>query len=107
MEGGRIGYRCASEPVGTFVKKGGAIEDTVGRKCICNGLVATIGHGQIRDGGRELPIVTSGDDLRNLGSFLGERSSYSAKDVIEYLLGEESGGGAEAHAANQVLTEVL
>ena len=106
MEGGRIGYRCASEPVGTYVKKGGTIEDTVGRKCICNGLVATIGHGQLRDDGRELPIVTSGDDLKNLGSFLGDRTSYSAKDVIEYLLGEESGNEAATRASDQVLTEV-
>jgi len=92
MEGGRIGYRCASEPIDTFLKKGGDIDETVGRKCICNGLVATIGHAQLRDGGRELPILTSGDDLKNLGTFLGGRTSYSAKDVIEYILGEESGG---------------
>ena len=96
MEGGRIGYRCASEPIDTFVKKGGDIEETVGRKCICNGLVATIGHAQLRkDGGRELPIVTSGDDLKNLDSFLGGRTSYSAKDVIDYILGEEKGKAQE------------
>ncbi len=96
MEGGRIGYRCASEPIDTFVKKGGDIEETVGRKCICNGLVATIGHAQLRDGGgRELPILTSGDDLKNLGSFLGGRTSYSAKDVIDYILGEEKGQAQE------------
>lgn len=86
MENGRIGYRCASEPVDTFVKKGGALEDTVGRKCICNGLLATIGHGQRREKGRELPILTSGDDLKNLGAFLGGRTSYSAADVIRYIL---------------------
>lgn len=85
MENGRIGYRCASEPVDTFVKKGGDVDDTVGRKCICNGLMATIGHGQLRDDGRELPIYTSGDELMNLGRFLEGRTSYSAKDVIEYL----------------------
>ena len=95
MEGGRIGYRCASEPIDTFVKKGGDIAETVDRKCICNGLVATIGHAQIRGDGKELPILTSGDDLKNLGSFLRGRTSYSAKDVISYLLGED-GDGASA-----------
>lgn len=95
MENGRIGYRCASEPVDTFVKKGGAIEDTVGRKCICNGLLATIGHGQLREKGRELPILTSGDDLKNLGTFLKGRTSYSAGDVIRYILGEGCGGAAK------------
>lgn len=90
MQGGRIGYRCASEPVDTFVKKGGCIEDTVGRKCICNGLLATIGHGQLREGGREIPILTSGDDLKVLGRFLRGRCSYSARDVIRYILGQDA-----------------
>src|SRR5690606_10468319 len=30
MENGRIGYRCSAEPVDTFAKKGGRVEDTVG-----------------------------------------------------------------------------
>jgi len=88
MEGGRIGYRCASEPVDTFVKKGGCLDETVGRKCICNGLLATIGHGQLREGGREIPILTSGDELKTLGRFLDGRCSYSARDVIQYILGK-------------------
>jgi NAD(P)H-dependent flavin oxidoreductase YrpB (nitropropane dioxygenase family) len=84
---GRIAYRCASEPVDTFVKKGGDIADTTGRKCLCNALMANIGLGQVRDGGREeLPLLTSGDDLRNLGAFLGCRTSYSAHDVIAHLM---------------------
>ena len=86
MEDGRIGYRCASEPVDTFVKKGGDIEETVGRKCICNGLMATVGMGQARTDGRELPILTSGDELMRLGEFLQGRTSHSARDVIEYVL---------------------
>src|SRR3546814_18230906 len=40
---GSVGYRCPSEPVESYVAKGGAIEDTVGRKCLCNGLMATAG----------------------------------------------------------------
>jgi len=95
MEGGRLGYRCASEPIDTFVKKGGELDDTVGRKCICNGLLATAGHPQRRESGPELPIVTSGDDLQKLDSFLGGRNSYSSKDVITYLLGEEKGQAQE------------
>jgi NAD(P)H-dependent flavin oxidoreductase YrpB (nitropropane dioxygenase family) len=90
MENGRIGYRCASEPIDTFVKKGGNVDDTVGRKCICNGLLSTIGYGQLRDTGREKPILTSGDDLSNLGDFMGDRTSYSAKDVIDYIMGDRA-----------------
>jgi NAD(P)H-dependent flavin oxidoreductase YrpB (nitropropane dioxygenase family) len=84
-ETGRVGYRCASEPVDTFAKKGGDVEETVGRKCICNGLLATIGMGQTREDGRELPILTSGDEVTRLGTFLAGRTSYSACDVLDYL----------------------
>ena len=86
-ESGRIGYRCPAEPVATFVKKGGKEEETVGRQCLCNALLANIGHGQPRaEGGAEMPLLTSGDDLKDMGHFLQGRNSYSAKDVIEYLL---------------------
>ncbi|MGD2124027.1 MAG: nitronate monooxygenase [Gemmatimonadota bacterium] len=87
MEDGRIGYRCPAEPEATFAKKGGAPKDTEGRKCLCNALLANAGHGQVRSGGStERPLLTSGDDLTGLKTFLGDRTSYSAKDVIDYLL---------------------
>ena len=83
---GAIGYRCASEPVPDYVRKGGRLEDTVGRLCLCNGLLATVGLAQTGvDGSDELPLVTSGDDLARLGSFLAGRERYSAADVLEYL----------------------
>jgi NAD(P)H-dependent flavin oxidoreductase YrpB (nitropropane dioxygenase family) len=87
-ENGAIGYRCPSEPVEDYVRKGGKVEDTVGRKCLCNGLVAGIGLGQKRkDGHDELPLVTSGDDLVFLSPLISrETYSYSAKDVLNYLL---------------------
>jgi len=86
-ETGRVGYRCAAEPVEDYVKKGGDIADTVGRRCLCNGLEANIGQAQVRDEGVEPPLLTSGDDLVALGSFARGRGSYSAADVLEYLLG--------------------
>jgi len=84
---GRIGYRCPAEPVDQYVKKGGRVEDTEGRRCLCNGLTAAIGLGQLRGEGRvEPPIVTSGDDLTAIGSFLNGRKGYRASDVIDWLL---------------------
>lgn len=83
---GRIGYRCPAEPVDAYVKKGGDIADTVGRRCLCNGLMSNIGLPQERADGIELPLVTSGDDLVSLDVFLAGRRSYSAADVVEYLL---------------------
>jgi NAD(P)H-dependent flavin oxidoreductase YrpB (nitropropane dioxygenase family) len=87
MESGGIGYRCPAEPVSTFLKKGGNEAETVGRQCLCNALLANIGHPQPRgEGVEEPPLLTSGDDLKNLKEFLKGRDSYSARDVIDYLL---------------------
>jgi len=85
---GTIGYRCASEPVDDYVKKGGDIAATVGRRCLCNGLVASNGLGQIRrDGSEELPIVTAGDDVVDVTRFLVDgATSYTAGDVLRVLL---------------------
>ena len=83
---GTIGYRCAAEPVGAYTKKGGLLEDTVGRTCLCNGLMSTCGLGQVRAGGRqEPPIITSGDCINEIRPLLADRSSYSADDVIAHL----------------------
>ena len=88
----RLGYRCSAEPVEDYVRKGGDIADTVGRKCICNGLTATIGLGQRRQGVAEPPIMTAGNDLIELGRLLDDdRLTYSAEDVVAYLLGEPLG----------------
>ena len=85
---GAIGYRCAAEPVANYVSKGGKIEDTVGRKCLCNALMANIGHQQKRkDGSAEPALVTVGDDLNTVAQFLAPgQDSYSAADVVESLL---------------------
>lgn len=85
---GNIGYRCASEPVATYVAKGGKIEDTVGRKCLCNALLANIGHAQTRkDAAAEPALVTVGDDLNTVVQFLAPGStSYTAADVVQSLL---------------------
>jgi len=87
-EGASIAYRCAAEPVANYVAKGGAIEDTVGRKCLCNALMANVGHAQTRkDGKVEMPLVTVGDDLNTIATFLAPGAeSYSAEDVVQSLL---------------------
>lgn len=87
---GRIGYRCPAEPRDTYVAKGGRPEDTVGRVCLCNSLVATVGHGQVRSDGPEAPLFTAGVELDEVARFLGDRSSYGAGEVISYLLSESA-----------------
>ena len=85
---GSFGYRCASEPVESYLSKGGKQEDTIGRKCICNSLVTNAGHPQIqKDGSVEKPLLTSGDDLAEIARFIPEgQTSYMARDVINKLL---------------------
>lgn len=86
---GRIDYRCPAEPVKDYVRKGGTLAETEGRRCLCNALLANIGLPQLRANGEaEPPLITSGDDLETISTFLAGRSSYTAADVIGYLLGE-------------------
>lgn len=88
---GSTGYRCAGEPVEDYIKKGGSLADTIGRKCLCNGLMATVGFGQQRLTGAEDPILTAGDDVAHLARYLPpNRDSYGAADVIRWLLAESA-----------------
>jgi nitronate monooxygenase len=67
---GSVTYRCAAEPVNDFVKKGGRVEDTVDRKCLCNALMANTGLAQTQENGYiEAPLLTAGDDLSNFVDF--------------------------------------
>ena len=85
---GSIGYRCPAEPADLYAKKGGRREETMGRKCLCNGLQSVIGLGQVANSYTEPPLITAGDDLKTLTHFLkGGKRSYTAKDVILYLQG--------------------
>ncbi len=84
---GGVGYRCPGEPVEAYVAKGGEASDTVGRRCLCNALFANTGHGQLRsDGTTEAPLLTAGDQAKVLGVFLDGRETYTANDVLDYLL---------------------
>lgn len=86
---GGVGFRCPGEPVEDYLRKGGTEEETVGRKCVCNGLMSAVGYGQVRrDGTLEPVLVTAGDDVAGIDRFLRPgHETYSADDVIDSLLG--------------------
>lgn len=87
---GTAGYRCPAEPVKDFLAKGGALEETVGRKCLCNSLFANVDQAQKQATGfEELPLVTAGDDYLGLMRYVGRTEDYSALDVINDLLGTD------------------
>lgn len=87
---GQVDQRCPAEPVDHYLKKGGTLEETVGRKCLCNALMADIGMAQKQsDQTFEKPLITAGDDLNHLMKILKtgsvHRESYTAAHVIEYM----------------------
>jgi nitronate monooxygenase len=85
---GTIGYRCPSGPQNTYVAQGGVFEETVGRKCLCNFLLADIGLAQVqKDGTVEPGGITTGDDLECILQFVpGTAESYPAADAVKKLM---------------------
>jgi NAD(P)H-dependent flavin oxidoreductase YrpB (nitropropane dioxygenase family) len=93
LDGG-LGYRCAAEPEMDFAEKGGAPEESCGRKCLCNGLLAAAGLGQVRRTvtgpgtvlSVEPSIVTAGQETAEISRYLepGEES-YPACRVLAGL----------------------
>jgi hypothetical protein len=59
-----------------------------GPQLLCNGLAATVGLGQVRVGGIEPGLVTSGDGLGCIRAMLGDRDDYSAADVVTHLMSD-------------------
>jgi nitronate monooxygenase len=103
---GVIAYRCPSEPEDVYVAKGGVFEETVGRKCLCNCLMADIGLQQVqRDGSVEPGMVTTGDELSVILQFLSPaQDSYSAEAAVKLLMSqlsaEDQAAPAEEYAQN-------
>lgn len=84
---GKLLTRCPAEPIAAYARKGGDPADAERRGCLCNGLMANIGLGQIQKWGAERPLFTGGDDLAALPLGSIDHPSYTAQDVIDYLLG--------------------
>ncbi len=87
-----VGYRCPAEPTHMYLRKGGELADTVGRKCLCNSLTANIGLGQTRKTGYvEAPLVTLGGGLDGLAEMLDHSpDGWSAAEAVGWLLSRAS-----------------
>lgn len=86
---GKLGYRCPAEPAEDFLRKGGTVAGMNGRKCLCNGLLGTIGLGQVLPPGRgvEPAIITAGNDVTHLARFLPDGAEqYTAAEVVRSIL---------------------
>jgi ABC-type multidrug transport system fused ATPase/permease subunit len=73
-----------------------------GRNCVCNALLVNVDLAQVRPGrGQELPLVTCGDDVREISRFAkASAKSYSASDVIDRLMSLEAGCRGACKPAN-------
>ena len=103
-ENGEVGYRCAAEPVKDWVRKGGEVEATLGRKCLCNALMSDAGVPQIspfkKEGEDERYLeeilVTMGDDVNSAKQFMKQdengRWGYSAVEICNYITDGLDGG---------------
>jgi len=84
---GDVGYRCPAEPVDDFTRKGGDPADAAGRKCLCNGLFAAVGLGQVLDDRATEPaLVTAGADVAEIARFVQPgTNTYRAIDVLRFV----------------------
>ena len=83
MPDGTIVYRCTAEPGRMYEAHGGDLADTIGVRCLCNGLLSVV---RLGDPG-EPPIGTLGSDTGFLHYLTPNwYSSYSAAQAMDYIL---------------------
>jgi NAD(P)H-dependent flavin oxidoreductase YrpB (nitropropane dioxygenase family) len=84
--------RCSAAPIDDFVGKRGLPVNAEEKRCLCNGLLATVGLGQVGtqpgEFGEEPPIVTLGNHLDGIRRLSRQgQIPYYAKHVVEDILG--------------------
>lgn len=84
--------RCPAGPIESYIKRRGLERNTEERKCLCNGLLACVGLGQLRErqghAEEEPAIVTLGDHLDGIRRLSRQgQTRYWAKDVVADILG--------------------
>lgn len=84
--------RCPAGPINTFLKNRGQERNTEDRRCLCNGLLACVGLGQVHEAHgerREEPaIVTLGNHLDGVRRLSRHgQTHYHVEDVVADILG--------------------
>lgn len=85
-------HRCPAAPIEDYVKKRGLERNTGERRCLCNGLLACVGLGQVKEIQGELveepAIVTLGNHLDGVRRLSRQgQSHYHVEDVVTDILG--------------------
>jgi len=89
----RVFQRCPAEPVEDYISKRGMPFNTEEKRCLCNGLLATVGLGQAGTQPGELAeepaIVTLGNHLDGIRKLSRQgQTVYFAKNAVDEILGE-------------------
>ena len=84
--------RCPAGPIDAYVDRRGLERNTEERRCLCNGLLACVGLGQVKEQAGELyeepAIVTLGDHLDGVRRLSRQgQTHYWANDVVQDILG--------------------
>ncbi len=85
--------RCPASPIDDFISKRGLPFNTEGKRCLCNGLLAGVGLGQVGSQSGELAeepaIITLGNHLDGIRRLSRQgQTVYWAKNTVEDILGE-------------------
>ena len=88
--------RCPAGPIDAYVDRRGLERNTEERRCLCNGLLACVGLGQVKEQAGELyeepAIVTLGDHLDGVRRLSRQgQTHYWANDVVQDILGPNHG----------------
>ncbi len=86
----KLFQRCMAEPLEAYVNKRGLPRNAENKRCLCNGLLSTVGLGQIQNHTsteEEPAIVTLGNNLEGIRRLSRHgQIAYWVKDVIADLL---------------------
>jgi nitronate monooxygenase len=89
----RLFQRCSAAPIEDFIKKRGLPHNASDKRCLCNGLLATVGLGQVVKTNGELldepAIVTLGNHLDGIRRLSRQgQTTYWVRDVLADILGD-------------------
>ena len=84
--------RCPAGPIDTYIKQRGLERNTDERRCLCNGLLACVGLGQVKEIQGELveepAIVTLGNNLEGVRRLSRQgQVHYHVEDIVKDILG--------------------
>jgi NAD(P)H-dependent flavin oxidoreductase YrpB (nitropropane dioxygenase family) len=85
-------HRCPAGPIETYIKQRGLERNTDERRCLCNGLLACVGLGQVKEIHGEVveepAIVTLGNHLDGVRRLSRQgQVHYRVEDVVADILG--------------------